>query len=34
MEERHRIKDNFVIWREKNNGWAIIILPEFIQIDN
>jgi len=34
MEERYRIKDNIVIWREKSDVWAIVILPEFIQIDN
>lgn len=34
MEERYRIKDNFVIWNEEDGVWAIIILPELIQIDN
>ena len=34
MEEKYRIKDNFVIWNEEDGVWAIIILPELIQIDN
>lgn len=34
MEERYKIKDNFVIWNEEAGVWAIIILPELIRIDN
>ena len=34
MAEKYRIKNNIVIWDVKNGLWAIIILPEFIQIDN
>jgi len=34
MEEIYRIHGKDIIWSEKGNLWAIIILPDSIKIDN